>query len=190
MPDPALFRHLPTLETPRLTLRRLKAADAEAVYAYASDPEVAQYMQWERHRTVADSHSFIRWSLERYAEGRSGDWGVTVKGEDQLVGTCGFFDWDLRHARAEVGYVIARTHWNQGYMTEALRAMLAFGFGPMALTRIQGLCVSENAASARVMEKAGMRREGTLRKYLFLKGAHRDMLVHAAVKGDRPLPHP
>lgn len=184
MPDPTLFRRLPVLETPRLILRPLRPEDAEAVFAYASDPEVSRYMTWDQHRSLAESHAFIRTAIDRYSGGRGGDWGIVVRDEGRLIGTAGFFDWDLRHARAEVGYVIARTHWNRGLTTEALKALLGFGFGPMALNRVQAMCVKENVASGRVMEKAGMHYEGTLRQYMSIKGAWVDMRVYSMLRGE------
>jgi [ribosomal protein S5]-alanine N-acetyltransferase len=72
------------------------------------------------------------------------------------------------HARAELGYVLSREHWGKGLMPEAVRAVIRFGFGRMELNRIQARCVAENTASARVMEKAGMTYEGTLRESEYL----------------------
>ena len=83
------------------------------------------------------------------------------------------------HARAEVGYVLSRGYWGRGIMTEAVRAVIHFGFEELHLNRIESRCIAENMASARVMEKAGMVYEGTLRGREFIKGYYRDMKVYA-----------
>ena len=77
--------------------------------------------------------------------------------------------------RAELYYVLAQNYWGRGYMTEAVEAVLGFGFGVMHLNRIDGVCWVENTASARVLEKVGMQFEGILRQFIFVKGAFRDL---------------
>ena len=86
------------------------------------------------------------------------------------------------HARAELGYVLSRKLWGRGLMPEAVRAVVRFGFGRMELNRIEARCIIENAASARVMEKAGMTCEGTLREREFIKGAYRDMRLYSILR--------
>jgi ribosomal-protein-alanine N-acetyltransferase len=86
------------------------------------------------------------------------------------------------HARAELGYVLSREHWGRGLMPEAVRAVIRFGFGRMGLNRVQARCIAENVASARVMEKAGMAYEGTLRESEFIKGAYRDMKLYSILR--------
>ena len=86
------------------------------------------------------------------------------------------------HARAELGYVLSREHWGKGLMPEAVRAVMAFGFEKLSLNRIQARCIAENLASARVMEKAGMTFEGTLRESEFIKGAYRDIKLYSILR--------
>lgn len=104
------------------------------------------------------------------------------------MGTCGFVNWSLDHARAELGYAIHREYWGQGLVPEAVRAMISFGFEKIGLNRIEARCIAENTASARVMEKAGMSYEGTLRQREFIKGAYRNIKLYAILKSEyRPL---
>jgi len=100
------------------------------------------------------------------------------------VGACGFVGWSPEHARAEMGYVLNRRYWGRGLVLEAVRAMISFGFERMDLNRVEARCVAENTASARVMEKAGMAYEGTLRQREFLKGVYRDMKLYAILRGE------
>ncbi len=172
----------PTLETERLVLRKMTLDDAGAVFAYASDPEVTRYVIWETHRSLEDSRAFLDLVARKYEGGGEPDWGIVYKGDGRFVGTCGFVNWSPEHARAEMGYVLHRDYWGRGLVPEAVRAMISFGFGRMNLNRIEARCIAENAASARVMEKAGMAHEGTLRQREFLKGAYRDMKLYAILR--------
>lgn len=178
-----VFADLPELETERLLLRRMRLGDAEAMFDYASDPEVTRYVLWETHRSVEDSEAFLRLAVEGYERGDFGGWGIVLKDSGRFVGTCGVdVGYAPEHARAELGYVLAREHWGKGLMPEAVRAVIRFGFGRMGLNRLEARCVAENTASARVMEKAGMTYEGTLREQMFIKGAYRDMKLYSILR--------
>jgi [ribosomal protein S5]-alanine N-acetyltransferase len=180
------FEDLPELETERLLLRKLRLEDARAMFAYASDPEVTRYVLFDTHRSIEDSVAFLRFAVEGYERGDFGGWGVVLKDSGAFVGTCGVdYGYAPEHARAELGYVLAREHWGKGLMPEAVRAVIRFGFGRMELNRIQARCIAENTASARVMEKAGMTYEGTLREYELIKGAYRDMKFYSILRRER-----
>jgi [ribosomal protein S5]-alanine N-acetyltransferase len=175
-----VFMDLPEIETERLLLRRMRLDDAEAMFAYASDPEVTRYVPWDTHRSIEDSESFLTFAIEGYERGDFGGWGVVLKDSGVFIGTCGLdAGYAPEHARAELGYVLSREHWGKGLMPEAVRAVIRFGFGRIGLNRIEARCIAENTASARVMEKAGMTYEGTLREREFIKGAYRDMKLYS-----------
>lgn len=178
----SVFSNLPALETDRLVLRRLTLEDASDVFAYARDPEVARYTTWEAHRSLDESLRFLKRVLDRYAAGEVAPWGVVHKADDRVIGTCGFAQWRREHARAELAYALARPYWNQGLATEAVRAVVAFGFRTMELNRIEARCEISNVASARVMEKAGMTFEGILRQHMYAKGAYRDLKMYAILR--------
>ena len=177
---------LPALETERLILRKMTLNDVEAVFAYASDPEVSRYTLWETHRSIEDSRAFLKLTTQKYENGGEPDWGIVYKGNGCLVGVCGLVNWEAEHARAEIGFVLSREYWGHGFMPEAVRAMFRFGFERMNLNRIEARCIAENAASARVMEKAGMVYEGTLRQREYIKGAYRDIKLYAILKKGFP----
>lgn len=175
---------LPTLETERLILRKMTSNDAGAVFAYASDPEVARYVLWEAHRSIEDSRAFVELAVSRYESGGEPEWGIVYKGDHRFVGTCGIVSWEPEHARVEIGYALSREYRGRGLMPEAVRAMISFGFGRMGLNRIEARCITENAASARVMQKAGMTYEGTLRQRERIKGEYRDMQMYSILRDE------
>ena len=178
-----VFPDLPELETERLLLRKMRLDDADAMFAYASDPEVTRYVLWDTHRSIKDSESFLRFATEGYERGDFGGWGIVLKDSGAFVGTCGIdVGYAPEHARAELGYVLSREHWGKSLMPEAARAVIRFGFRRMGLNRVEARCIAENTASARVMEKAGMNYEGTLREREFIKGTYRDIKLYSILR--------
>ncbi|HYO50041.1 MAG TPA: GNAT family protein [Chloroflexia bacterium] len=177
-----VFADLPTLETVRLLLRKVTPDDAQDVFEYAIDPEVARYTTWEPHQSIEDSRLFVARLMEGYAAGKVTTWGMVHKADSKLIGMCGFAEWIPYHARAEVGYAMSRKYWGQGLMTEAVRAVIAFGFETMRLNRVEARCLVENVGSARVMEKAGMRFEGILRQHMYAKGTYDDLKMYSILR--------
>jgi ribosomal-protein-alanine N-acetyltransferase len=174
----------PTLETDRLLLRKMTLDDAKVVFAYASDPEVARFVLWDAHRTLEDSTAFLEHTIRKYKTGGEPDWGIVYKGDRRFIGTCGFASWEPAHARAELGYAVSKEYWGRGLTSEAVRALISFGFEKMNLNRIEARCIAENVASARVLDKAGMTCEGTLRQREYIKGAYRDIKLYATLKSE------
>ena len=180
-----VFADLPELETGRLLLRKMRLDDAEAMFAYASDPEVTRYVLFDTHSSIEDSREFLRFATEGYERGDFGGWGLLLKDSGAFIGTCGLdAGYAPEHARAELGYVLAREHWGRSLMPEAVRAVIRFGFVRAKLNRIEARCIAENVASARVMEKVGMTYEGTLREREFIKGAYRDMKLYSILRSE------
>lgn len=179
-----IFRELPTLGTPRLTLRRMLPEDAEPMHAYGSDPEVARHMLWEPHESLRDSENFLRFVRERYARGDPAGWGLEGRETGRFIGTCGIQAWRPEHSRAELGYVLAREYWGRGLMTEAVAAVVGFGFDKIGFNRLEARCLDGNAASARVLEKAGMTHEGTSRSSHFSGGRFLDLYHYAMLRDD------
>ena len=164
--------------------RKLREEDEEDIFRYASDPEVSRYTTWYSPRSREEARTFLQNMLDRYERQEVAPWGMVDKRTHRVIGTIGFNHWDVRNARAEVGFALARPYWNQGYMSEALRSVVAFGFRQMGLVRIEARCHPDNAASARVMEKAGMIFEGILRRHVYIKGEHQDVKMYAIVRDD------
>ena len=174
----------PTIETARLTLRPLTMADDEAIYAYCSDPEVSKYVLFETHQTIEDSRVFLRLVLSEYAEQKPSALGIELKESGTFIGTIGYLNWSDDHKRIEIGYAISRAFWNKGYVTEAAKGLIDHLFRNSDLIRIESRCRLENTGSFRVMEKAGMKFEGILRKQVFSKGEHHDMKFYSILRDE------
>lgn len=179
-----IFSHLPTLETDRLILRPLRMRDAQDLYDYARDPEVSRHVLWDTHRNISQSRQFLRAAIAQYRRGLPGSFAITLRDSGRMIGTIGFMWINTDYYSAEVGYSLSRDYWNQGIMTEALRAVVAFGFDSLRLNRIEAQHETSNPASGRVMAHVGMRYEGTLRQRLRNKGRFVDVALYAILRGD------
>ena len=177
-----IFNNLPTLESERLRLRRVKPTDLQAMYAYGSDPEVSRFVTWERHKSLQDTEVFLNFILDRYEEEQVAPWAIEYKSNGQMIGTIDFVQWEPASRVAEIGYVLHRDYWKKGIMTEAVKRVIQFGFEQMNLVRIQAVCLPENAGSYRVMEKAGFQYEGTLHKARVIKGKNQDIKMYAIIR--------
>lgn len=172
-----------TLKTDRLRLRKAKLSDAEPIFRqYAQDPEVTKYVSWRAHANLEETREYVRMCLLAWDIGKAFHWVIERTEDKQVIGMviarAGGEKWEL-------GYVLARAHWGQGYMTEALKALIAWALKQKEIFRIWAVCDIDNVASARVMEKAGMEREGVLRRWSVhpnLSPEPRDSYCYAIVK--------
>jgi RimJ/RimL family protein N-acetyltransferase len=174
---------MPILRTDRLVLRPFVLRDAADVQRLAGDPAIAA-------TTAAIPHPYKDGMAEAWIgthqETFDTDGGlvlaVTLKENGQLIGAISLLSLDRPSRRAELGYWIGQPYWNQGYATEAARAIIAFGFEGMDLKRVFARYMKRNPASGRVMEKAGMRYEGTLRQHVIKDGQLEDLGLYAVLR--------
>ncbi|MBR5301937.1 MAG: GNAT family N-acetyltransferase [Clostridia bacterium] len=175
---------MPTLETKRLILRRINIHDAKDIFEYSKDREVARHVLWSAQKELSEAKDYCRFMARRYRNDEPSSWGIIDKATNRLVGTIGYMDYNEDNATVEVGYSLARWLWNGGYMTEALRCVIAHTFETMDINRIEAQHELENPSSGRVMEKCGMRKEGELRQRLYNKGRYVDVALYAILKED------
>ena len=153
-----------TFRTARLFLRPIAMADAGPIFAaYARNPEVTRFLIWRPNRTRRDFEAYIRGCLDTPPH-RARTYVMQGRKDSVIRGGL-----DLRQAdrhRLEFGYVLAPAWWGQGLMTEALTEIVRWALAQPTIFRIGAVCDVENVGSARVMEKAGLVREGMLRRYL------------------------
>ncbi|MDO5033580.1 MAG: GNAT family N-acetyltransferase [Eubacteriales bacterium] len=166
------------LETPRLRLRPLSLADLDRVYSWASQEEVAKYMSWPMHRDIDDTRAF----LNSTKPGQ--DFGVELKSQGLLIGSIGIYP--KEYGVAEIGWCLHPDYHQQGYGTECAQALVKYGFEDLKLHRLFAPCVALNYPSYRVMENAGMQREGVLRQSFWSeqKQVYWDMLLYAILAPD------
>lgn len=117
----------------------------------------------------------MQFFIARYRNQVSIRWAIAFHDQpQQLIGTCGFHPFDEENHRVEIGYDLAKVHWQRGIMTEALHAMFHYGFTTLNFNRIEAVTIPENVASRRLLEKLGFHQEGILRQRSFSRGRYVD----------------
>ena len=181
-PDP-FADGLPTLDGDRVRLRAPRASDAADVLAVFGD---AGHLRYWSHGPLADldaARAYVEGIGAGWRERRLFQWAVTA-GDDRLVGTVTFVDWDREHRRAEVGFIVHPAHVGRGLATDAVRTALRFAFGRMDLWRVEADVDPENAGSLRLLERLGFRREGVLRDRWFTFGTWKDTVLLGLLAAD------
>jgi len=166
-----------------VTLRRFELSDVDAMMAWASDPQVAAFCRWEPYESREALLAFLRDTVLPHPWFRA----VCAPGSGEVVGAVSVAP-TAERCRGELGYVLARAHWGKGVATAAVRRALRDVFAEVeGLRRVEALVDVDNPASQRVAEKAGLRREGVLRRHYWHKGHARDMVMYSFLASD-PLP--
>jgi len=160
------------IETARLILRSFREEDAEAFAAYRSDPRVAQFQSWEAPFSLEHARALCV-AEDWLPELTPGEWrqlALELKASGEVIGDVAFVILKGDKRQAEIGFSLARQYQGQGYATEATKRLLAYLLGEQRLHRVRANCDAENIASARLLERVGMRREGHLLQSLWFKG--------------------
>lgn len=178
------FTPFPVLETQRLILREIRADDTPAIFDLYADETIAAHVGSVTFSSHAEAQEIIEFMSSAYGEGKVIRWGITLRREDRVIGSCGFHRLSTRDRRAEIGYDLSPTYWRQGIMREALRAMFGFGFETMHLHRIEAMTYPANIASWRLLEALGFTCEGLLRDYAFLRDTFEDVKIYSLLETD------
>lgn len=174
----------PIIETSRLILRKVTTDDADDMFNYLSDKDVVEPMGLEPCKTVKDVWDEISWYKSIYEEGTGIRWGITRKDSGKVIGSCGFLNMLTKHFRAEVGYELSKDYWGKGIASEALSAVVKYGYHHFQLERIEALIEPANLASQKLVERQGFKREGLLRHYEFTCGKFDDLYMYSIIKDE------
>lgn len=172
----------PILETDRLVLRRIEQSDAMSILTYLSDDEVMKHYGLEPFQSVEDALNEISWYESILDENTGIRWGITLKEENKVIGSCGFLEMVAQHHRSDIGFELSKQHWGKGLASEALEAVVTYGFKEMNLQRIQALIEPPNIPSQKLVEKHGFVKEGLLRKYEYTCGKFDDLYMYSLLK--------
>lgn len=174
----ALLESRSHIETARLLLRPFVDEDAQDMFKYASDEQNTRYMLWPAHTSTEVSLHAIR----EFCTG-PGQWAISLRdeAEHRCIGSIGVRIYPDRDT-FDFGYIIHRDFWNQGYVTEATKAMIKLGFDELGAHRVEATCFSPNKASASVMKKCGLVYEGTSRESVLANGIHWDVDHYGMLK--------
>lgn len=159
MGKPLLPKEFPCLITERLLLRPLGMEDVTAVFHNFSDPQVAKRFLDEPLESLADAEEMIRELVSLFVSGEGIFWALTLKGSQEMVGTCSFERFSGDH-RGEVGFDLGTSWWGQGLMKEALTAVINYGFDVLHLKEVIAITAADNRRALRLLRRLGFRVEG------------------------------
>jgi ribosomal-protein-alanine N-acetyltransferase len=179
----SVFVEFPQLETENLILREIQPSDAEAIFQIYADDGVTQYLDLETATSLEQAKFVIR-SAELFKNKQRIRWGIARKDNTVIIGSCGYTQWIQNASRAEIGYELAKAYWRRGIMTEALTAIIKFGFKNIKLNQIEAMAMVENQASTKVLEKLGFLEEEILREYSFWKEQFHNLKLFFLLKRD------
>lgn len=163
-------RRFPQLETERLILRELTLDDVEFYFHHFNNEEIIDGSCFPGPKDLETAKAELElFCINPFKEGTGIRWGIVRKGSSGLIGTCGYYDWSKTSRRAEIGYDLDPAYWGQGIMTEALMAVIEYGFQEMGLNRIQAIIDSKNKRSINLVQRLDFKKEGVLRQRSYFR---------------------
>ncbi len=166
-----------------INLRKLKLSDAQDMVDYITKRGSSKWTLTQfKNYTLDDAKVFIRRCQKNFREKTSLNYGITMRGSDQIIGTVGLVNISWTHQCAELGYLVNKDYWGQGIATEASRLLVAYGFEQLKLYRVYALAFEANPASIRVMEKCGLSYEGIMREAIMRYRKRQSLLTYGILK--------
>ncbi|MCW3467192.1 GNAT family N-acetyltransferase [Chitinophaga nivalis] len=173
----------PLLSTDRLDLIEIKDTHAADLLRLFTNPEVTAFYNVVPLHTTADTLRIIGMFRERQREEAAIRWGIALKGQQEMIGTIGFNSY-TKGRKGVIVYALEPAYWGKGFITEALTAVLAYGFHTLAVNRIEAEVMPGNVASEKVLEKSGFLHEGLLRQWLYWEGKWYNINMYALLQAD------
>ncbi len=170
------------IETNRLIIRYINNDDAYDMYEYASVPEVSKYLLWDPHINIAATEGYIEALQKRYYRGLYADWAIELKNENKMIGTIGYANVNSKEKSCEIGYVLSPKYRKQGYMTEALSALLQLTFDKLKFNKAILRIIDENTESLNLAEKMGFIKETTVE--IPIKGNMKNVAYYTKIKNE------
>jgi ribosomal-protein-alanine N-acetyltransferase len=169
--------------TERLILRPFSPNDLANVHEYASDAEVCKYMVYGPN-TPEETKKFLEMAIQESGKVPCVNLhlAIVLPASNELIGACGLDSVSLKNLDGDLGYCLKKNKWNAGYATEAARALIEYGFREMNLHRIHATCRPANLASANVLIKLGMQKEGHLREHRLIRGSWEDSFLFSVLR--------
>src|SRR2546430_16744002 len=162
------------LHSARLCLRLFTESDLPALLDINGDDEVTRFLPYATWKSMSDAEAWLKRSSERHVAGSALQFVIAAKETGSVIGTCTLFHFEEDSAHATIGYVLGRAYWGQGFMREALTALINAAFNDMSLRRLEAQVESQNTASTRLLQRLGFAKEGVLRQRWITKGQPKD----------------
>lgn len=176
------FSPFPVLTTERLILRQIVESDLHEVFELRSDPETIKYIPRPEAQNLQYAMDHIQQVNEGIKKNKSINWALTLRGDDKLIGLIGFVRIQPNNFRAEVGYVLHTDYRGKGFMSEALRAVLSYGFGSLNFNSTIAVIDPSNVSSEKLLLRQGFCKEAHLKENVYFDGRFLDTVIYSLLK--------
>ena len=176
------FHPFQNIETERLLLRRIDENDVEQVLALRGNPRAMKYIPRPLAKTKEDALEHIAMIEDKIVNNTGINWGITIKGNPKIIGIIGHYKISPQNHRAEIGYMLLPETNGKGYITEAIKAVVAYGFEQLNLHSIEAIIDPENIASERVLQKNGFVKEAHILENELWEGKYWDTVIYSLLK--------
>lgn len=179
-----ILTSFPVIQTNRLDLIEINQNHLSDLFELFSDENVTKYYNLNTLTKVNEAQKLVDWFQLQFKNKSGLRWGLALKGEQKIIGTIGFNNFTKEH-RANLGFDLQKKDWNKGYTSEALTAVLEFGFKVLEINRVEAEVMQGNIGSEKVLGKLGFKKEGILRQWMFWEGNHYDMSMFSLLRTER-----
>lgn len=185
-PKRGSIARFPVLETKRLVLRQVTLEEAPWYFEHFNTREIIEGQDHGGPRNLSEARAELKlYFVDVFRLKRGIRWGITIRGDEKLVGSAGFYKWVQPEGyQAEMGYDLNPAYWGRGIMTEALETIIQYGFDHMRLHRIEVLIPHHNRRSQKLVRGLGFKREGVLRDHYFIEGRFADDVIFSLLKAE------
>lgn len=173
----------PSLYTERLDLIEIQQSHLKDIFKLFGDEEVTRFDNLLPLKEEQEAQKYLDWFKSRFRERLGIRWGIALKGDENIIGTLGFNNFQKNH-KASVGYDLQVDFWNKGIITEALKEVIKFGFDKLEINRIEAEVIPGNAASEKVLSKLGFKKEGILRDWMYWNEKHYEMTMFSLLRNE------
>ena len=152
------------LETERLILRKFKSVDSQAIFRnWTSDEKVTEFLRWPAHKDIKETEAILKMWEDFYSEGGFYHWAIALKENDEPIGSISVETAEDNGQTIGIGFCIGRNYWNKGYAAESLERVISYFIEELGVNKVEARHDTKNPAAGKVMEKAGMKYEKTLK---------------------------
>ena len=173
------FTPFPIIETERLVLRQITNDDVNEIFELRSNPETMKYIPRPLAKTTEDALEHIATIEEKIILNEGINWGITLKGNERLLGMIGFYRMQPENFRSEIGYMLLPEFHGKGIITEAVKRLITYGFDDLKLHSIEAVIDPENFASEKVLQKCNFIKEAHLKESQFYEGKFLDKVIYS-----------